>query len=170
MFVWRFFIVAIALGIAPIMAEEFAAKPRQIIDGDTLSLNFRFKGIDTPETRQRCERQGACYPCGVRATEALRELITTKQGKLKELRFKVWETGRYGRLIVTPFLGNKDISLELIKQGWALAYRRYLPDALRADYLAAEQDAKTDKRGMWDGAFIEPWKWRRGARLACEKK
>ena len=30
--------------------------------------------------------------------------------------------------------------------------------------------AKLEKRGMWTGRFIEPWKWRKGVRLNLEDK
>ena len=58
---------------------------------------------------------------------------------------------------------------EMLVQGHAVAYRRYLPDELRASYLAAEADAKEAKRGIWAGEFVEPSKWWRGERLACER-
>ena len=57
----------------------------------------------------------------------------------------------------------------MIRQGQAVAYRQYLPEELRAEYLAAEAEAKDAKRGLWSGKFIAPTKWRRGERLACER-
>jgi hypothetical protein len=39
--------------------------------------------------------------------------------------------------------------------GWALAYRRY-----SMDYVAAEDEARKAKRGMWRGTFVKPWEWR----------
>ena len=42
-------------------------------------------------------------------------------------------------------------------------------DALRAEYLAAEAEAKDAMRGLWSGKFIAPATWRRGERLACER-
>ena len=88
----------------------------------------------------------------------------------KTLRFKVWTMGRYGRPIVTAYDGGRDLHLELLEQGWAVAYRQYLPDPLKSAYLAAEAGAKAAKRGLWQGKFIVPSAWRRGGRLACERR
>jgi endonuclease YncB( thermonuclease family) len=56
-----------------------------------------------------------------------------------------------------------DIGRRLVSAGWALAYRRY-----SMDYVAAEDEARRAKRGMWRGTFVKPWNgahWRRrGAR------
>jgi endonuclease YncB( thermonuclease family) len=148
---------------------DIEAVPRSLDDGDTYVMHFRSQGIDTPEKKQLCERNGACYPCGQEATKALKAL-TMEGRKFKRLRFKVWTTGRYGRPIVTAYDGEKDIHLELVRQGWAVAYRKYLPAELAPAYLAAEAEAKEAGRGLWAGEFIMPSKWRRGKRLACEKQ
>ena len=43
----------------------------------------------------------------------------------------------------------------VVQEGWALAYRKY-----SSAYFHIEEDARTDKRGLWRGAFIAPWDWR----------
>ncbi len=52
-------------------ATELTGKPR-IIDGDTIVIagqRIRLHGIDTPETKQTCQRQdGNVYRCGDMAT------------------------------------------------------------------------------------------------------
>ena len=49
----------------------------------------------------------------------------------------------------------------MVDQGMALAYRSY-----SNDYVDNEAAAKASSKGMWEGKFIEPWKWRTGTRLA----
>ena len=83
---------------------------------------------------------------------------------------KVWTVGRYGRPVVTAYGGDRDLHLELLEQGWAVAYRQYLPAPLKSAYLAAEAGAKAAKRGLWQGKFIVPNAWRRGGRLECERR
>ena len=83
---------------------------------------------------------------------------------------KVWTTGRYGRPVVTAYDGDRDLHLALLEQGWAVVFRRFLPDSLKGAYLAAEADAKAAKRGLWQGKFIVPSKWRRGGRLEWERR
>jgi len=48
------------------------------------------------------------------------------------------------------------LSLErsLVKKGWALAYVEY-----SSKCVCVEEDARTEKRGIWQGAFIAPWDW-----------
>ena len=134
----------------PAHAADFSAKPNRVVDGDTLTIDFRSQGIDAPELRQQCaDAAGVCYPCG-------------------KVSVRVWETDHYGRPVVTVYADGKDVHKEMLLQGHAIAYRRYLPDELRASYLAAEAEAKKAKRGIWAGAFVEPSKWRRGERLECE--
>ena len=48
----------------------------------------------------------------------------------------------------------------MVLSGMALAYRKY-----SNDYISHETSAKVARRGLWSGAFIPPWKWRRGRRL-----
>ena len=49
-----------------------------------------------------------------------------------------------------------DINSLMVKNGWALAYRKY-----SRDYIDEENEAKDKKVGMWAGKFIAPWRWRK---------
>jgi len=64
--------------------------------------------------------------------------------QFKKLNFKIWT-------VVTAYDGGKDIHLELLKKGWAVAYRKYLPGPLKNDYISAENEAKGKKVGLWAG-------------------
>ena len=68
------------------------------------------------------------------------------------------ERGRYGRLIAVCFdVDGTDLNGWLVEQGHALAYRRY---SMR--YVAQETAARKAKRGIWQGGFVKPWRWRGG--------
>jgi hypothetical protein len=43
----------------------------------------------------------------------------------------------------------------MVEQGWALAFVKY-----SSVYVHAEEDARANQRGLWQGAFIAPWDWR----------
>ena len=147
----------------------FEATPRQLDDGDTYVIHLRSQGIDAPEKAQRCEDvSGACYPCGQRSKEALDAMIRGVE-RYRKLTFKIWEVDRFGRPVVTAYADGTDVHLELLRQGWAIAYREYLRPELAPAYLAAEREARTVRRGLWAGRFVEPSKWRRGERLSCER-
>ena len=73
-----------------------------------------------------------------------------------KLRCQAVERDRHGRLVAKVFSPNGvDIGRRLVSAGWALAYRRY-----SMDYVAAEDEARRAKRGMWRGTFVKPWEWR----------
>ena len=127
----------------------------RIIDGDTIILNsekIRFYGIDTPEKKQKCkDRNGLSYPCGEFATNELKKIISSGQ-----LFCKKRATDRYGRSISICYVNGVDINSLMVKNGWALAYRKY-----SRDYIDEEKEAKDKKMGMWAGKFITPWRWRK---------
>ena len=157
--------ILLLLLCTPSLATEIKAKC-SVTDGDTCRVSLRYQAIDAPEKKQLCENaKGRCYPCGRLSKSALKALM----GK-KLIWFKVWGHGKYGRPIVTAFDGDKDINLEMVRQGWAIVYRKYLPAEYKQAYLTAESEASTARRGVWQGKFIEPRRWRRGDRLACEEK
>jgi endonuclease YncB( thermonuclease family) len=87
-----------------------------ITDGDTLTLlvdrtqhKIRLAQIDTPERAQ---------PWGNKAKRAL-----SKKVHRKTVTVRVSDTDRYGRLIGEIWLGDRDINRELIREGYAWAYR-----------------------------------------------
>ena len=63
---------------------------------------------------------------------------------------------RYKRRISVCYAGLYDINAEMVKRGWAVAYIRY-----SKDYIDEEKFAKSNKIGMWQGKFINPWDWRK---------
>jgi len=78
-------------------------------------------------------------------------------GKVVRVKEVTWD--RYGRLAGRIYLGDIDVSAEIIRAGYAWAYRKYLTDQ---SLLRLEYAAKSNKRGLWksDGA-IPPWEWRK---------
>jgi len=124
-----------------------------VIDGDTIEIHntrIRLSGMDAPETKQFCEANGERYACGQRAAFALSDMIgrstITCRGEKHD---------RYKRTLARCFLGDRDIQAEMVRQGWAIAYRRY-----SADYVADEDAARLAKVGLWAGTFVEPERWR----------
>lgn len=140
-------------GWFPVEAGRFAA-----IDGDSLRKGkdeFRLRAIDAPELRQNCETaNGESYPCGRRAHEALRKLVGES-----ELSCAVTETDRYGRFVSICKAGAKDIAGEMVRTGWAVAYRQH-----GRDYVGMEEEAKAQRRGLWQGTFQSPEEWRKARR------
>jgi len=126
-----------------------------VIDGDTLSANgerLRLKGIDAPEYRQRCQRNGADWACGEEAREALATMIKTGA---PECRGR--ERDRYGRLLVTCVAGDLDINAAMVRNGMAISY---------GAYASEERSARQAKAGLWASDFEKPSDYRREERMA----
>jgi len=139
-------------------------KPKFVSDGDTASISVRLYGIDTPESAQLCERaDGSCWACGDRAERVLSGMIKNEE---TTLRFTGDVT--HGRPVATIMIGAKDINKEMVRQGYAVVFARFLTSAMKTEYFAAQDEAKAAKRGIWQGSFILPEDWRDGDRLLCE--
>lgn len=127
------------------------------IDGDSLEVNgaeVRLHGIDAPEYGQSCRLQGRRWPCGREAKQALASRIRGKR-----VACEVRDRDSYGRLVATCSIAGRDLNAWMVEQGWAFAYRRYS----RA-YIDEEAGARAERRGVWMGEVVAPWKWRKGRR------
>lgn len=141
--------------------SDITGKPR-IIDGDTIDISgerIRLNGIDTPEANQSClDDTGKRWRCGREATLALSTIVGDRV-----ITCKGDDRDKYGRLIAVCFLETKDLNAEMVRHGWALAYRKY-----SSNYIEEEANAKAKKLGLWRGQFVAPWDWRKGKRLDSE--
>lgn len=167
-------LVAVQAGLVPLPGERAAgpapasvpsATPSRpivgtaarAIDGDTLELagqRIRLHGIDAPETQQVCQRRGQPYDCG---REAQRRLASALAGR--EVRCVVRGRDGYDRLLAVCHAGGVDLGEAMVRNSWAVAYRRYSDD-----YVGAERDARARGGGLWGGGFEAPEQWRhRGA-------
>ena len=140
--------------ISKIEAGEISGLPT-ITDGDTIKIDnkrIRFHGIDAPEKKQICNKDLKKYSCGKKATEAL-----TKKINGKRVVCKVFDrVDRYKRYLGICFLGEINLNKWMVRNGYAVAYKRY-----SEDYIDDEKYAKKNKIGLWSGKFIHPEKWRK---------
>ncbi len=126
-----------------------------VVDGDTLATGgrrLRLHGIDAPEIGQTCMRGGRPYDCGREATDAMARIIGRSV-----LACRVLGTDQFGRDIVRCHDSRGvDVASELVRQGWAIAFRRF-----SEEYAGQEAEARAARRGLWAGSFEEPSAWRR---------
>ncbi|MGL4395693.1 MAG: thermonuclease family protein [Hyphomicrobium sp.] len=119
------------------------------IDGDSLRVGtheVRLQGIDAPEGRQTCKRDGADWPCGDAARDELRRLIGSDV-----VTCRVTERDKHGRFLSYCSSGNRDINGGMVASGFAVAY---------GGYTREQADAKARRRGLWSGEFQQPRDWR----------
>jgi len=90
------------------------------------------------------------YACGQQAAFALSDMIGSNTVICRGEKYD-----RYKRTLARCFLGDKDMQAEMVRQGWAIAHRRY-----SAGYVDDEDVAWLAKVGLWAGAFVEPERWR----------
>ena len=129
-----------------------------VTDGDAIKISgtkIRLDGIDAPEAKQKCERNGQKWRCGQVATQTLRKLI-----KGQSVTCKGDITDKYRRLIAVCSANSVDLNGAMVDAGMALAYRKY-----STQYVPNEQKARQAKKGVWAGEFVKPWDWRKGKRL-----
>ncbi len=127
----------------------------KIIDGDTVKISnsiIRLSGIDAPEIKQLCTDKNLNeWHCGKKSKMALKNFINKKT--IKCIGYK---KDRYKRIIGECYLEEQDIQEWMVKNGWAIAYKKY-----SKKYINAENFAKSNNLGIWEGKFIEPYKWRK---------
>jgi endonuclease YncB( thermonuclease family) len=133
-------------------------------DGDSVTLltsantqiKIRVAFLDAPELSQ---------DFGYRAKQAMSELVFGK-----EIAVYPYAIDRYGRTVGVVYVDGIDAGLELLKQGIAWCYTRYLSEApsdVQASYRQAETEARAQRRGLWsDPAPLEPWEFRHAGKTA----
>ena len=71
------------------------------------------------------------------------------------------DTDRYARVVGRIYLGDLDINREMVRQGHAWVYRKYVKDR---SLLEVEADARDASRGLWrlpEAEQVPPWEWRK---------
>ncbi len=123
------------------------------IDGDTIVLvngdHMRYVGIDTPEEFDQ-RKPVQCF--AKEAAERNKQLV---DGQTIIFRKDMDIKDKYDRWLGFVYLVDGTfVNLELVKQGYAFAYP-YPPDISKAsEFKAAEDYARTNKLGLWNGQCI----------------
>lgn len=148
---------SVLVSAAPIASPVFTGRPL-VKDGDDLcfgAVDVRLLGVDAFETQQQCRNAtGQPYACGVEGAIKLRSLVSKGIVTCEER----WGRDGYGRPLVACSVGTLDINEEMVRSGWAVAYKRSLKK-----YRDAQREAEDAKRGVWAfgrGSFELPWVWR----------
>ena len=147
-------VISVSSLIFFLIYNQIKSQDLRVVDGDTIHLNgekIRFTGIDTPELKQTCIKEGVIDPCGVTA----KEFLIKKIGDNKVECISVGKD-QYKRTLAECFVNNESLSSYLVRNGYAFAYRRY-----SKKFVTDEDYAKANKIGMWSMEFQYPWDYRK---------
>jgi len=67
----------------------------------------------------------------------------------KQVRLDIIDIGRYKRMVGVIWIGNRNINLEMVQEGYAEAYLEYLKEPYREQFIRAEKEARSARRGIW---------------------
>ena len=144
--------ILLLLAHSPTLADSITGRVSRVIDGDTVivvdradsQVRVRLADIDAPEMRQ---------PYGPQAKAAL---VTMSGGKQVTVTYT--RRDRYGRILGTLTIGNRNINLTMVQSGHAWRYRYARNTGVIAD---AERFARENRLGLWRaGGVVEPWAYR----------
>lgn len=122
----------------------------RVIDGDSLSFSggeVRLKGIDAPEGRQTCTRDGREWPCGAAARAELQRLIGGAAVFCRSV-----ERDQHERHLAFCSAGGRDLNAGMVRAGFAVGYGD--------NFGSEEAEARRERRGLWSGEFERPRDWR----------
>jgi len=127
-----------------------------VSDGDTIHLTtpeqtilkVRLYGIDAPETDKIDHKTGKVnipgQPYGDESWKALENKVMGKRVKADIIEFD-----KYQRAVCMVWLNDRNINLEMIREGYAEAFIEYLKEPYKTEFLKVETEARAAKKGIW---------------------
>lgn len=155
----RIYVTALLSFCFSLEAATLQGKVVSVADGDTITVldsqktqhKIRLQGIDAPERAQAF---------GNKSKQSLHEMVHGKQ-----VTVDYQKKDKYGRVVGKILLNNTDVCLEQLKRGMAWHYKQYANEQPKEDqetYSIAEQQAKTELKGLWkDKQPVPPWEFRK---------
>lgn len=140
----------------------------QVMTGEGTKLTVRLYGIDAPEMPKVNHRTGKVHksgqPYGEEAERALVQKITGKT-----VRSEIMDIDQYKRMVGRIVLNGQDINREMVKEGWAWAYKQYLQSPYASEYIGTEKQARAARLGLWQqGNPQPPWEFRKALKIRGE--
>ena len=131
----------------------------RIVDGDSLEMagrRMRLWGVDAPELRQTCQRDGQPWACGQDAKRLLATLMAEPAALCEGTKID-----KYDRLLVTCRAGGQLVNRALVEAGMAVSF---------GGYEREEAQARERRRGLWSGNFDRPSDWRKAEKSATAEE
>lgn len=156
-------LLLLAVLSAAYKGEIIKGKIMQVKDGDTVVIEpeeggaffiCRLYGIDTPEIAHG-KKPGQPY-----GEEAMTELKRLVLGQSVNVELTGAKT--YRREVCVIRKDSVNVNLEMVKRGYAWAYRQYLKRPYASEFIDAERDARSKHLGLWQQSNPQPpWDFRK---------
>ncbi|MGD9733575.1 MAG: thermonuclease family protein [Desulfamplus sp.] len=152
-------LLAVCILFLAVTASAFQGKIVKVTDGDTVEVlsagnqltKVRLYGIDAPESKQ---------DFGQKAKQFVLDIAANKTVEVEAI-----DTDRYGRTVGVVRIGGTILNAEIVKAGLAWYYGQYCKSTFCAAWQQLEQQARSNKIGLWSIANPQPpWEFRRGAK------
>lgn len=161
------FIFSLVMPVFPFPIKVFEGVVTKVIDRDTVEVKtdnnkeyrVRLAYIDAPELGKSF--RGVSQPFAIESKKSLSNKILNQR-----ILVNIISIDRYKRRIGVIIFEGRDINLELVSEGLAETYQKYLPnDYIGKKFLAKESNAQRDKIGIWSmGNYQSPSEFRRDKR------
>lgn len=132
--------------ISPAQTNSYYGHVVSVSDGDSITVldrqlrehKIRLNGIDAPEAGQEFSQASRRH---------LAKLVSGREVLV------IWQmTDRYERELAKIMVDRMDINLEQLRAGMAWYFREYerdVPEEDRENFDAAEREARSERRGLW---------------------
>jgi micrococcal nuclease len=158
----KFFATVWLICLFLLVSDVFADRVVKVKDGDTVVVapegggsyyTCRLYGIDAPETA-KFGKKGQRY--GEEATSYLKKLVLGQTVEVTKMGEKT-----YGRDVCILRKGGLNVNVEMVRAGYAWAYRQYLKRPYASEYSDAEREARERRLGLWHESNPQaPWEFR----------
>lgn len=150
------FTISITIPVTNAAIRTVSGTVTKVSDGDTIhlttpeqtKLKVRLYGIDAPETDKINNHTGRAnkpgQPYGEESWKALESKVMGKQ-----VRLDILDIDKYRRMVGMIWLDDRNINLEMVREGQAESFIEYLKPPYRIQFLDAERAAKSARRGIW---------------------
>jgi endonuclease YncB( thermonuclease family) len=159
-------VLLLLVGLLLVIPAPAGARPFEVINvlnGDTIEardqnnkkVTIRIAGIDAPKAS--LHKDSAGQPFHQQAAAHLAALVLNQAVNLI-----VYDFDSSGRTLAEVFVGDKNINLEMVQDGFAEVYRgRPVRGQNLEPYWKAEEQARNTKRGMWiqGDQYVSPRDW-----------
>jgi len=120
----------------------------QVSTPEQTQLRVRLYGIDSPEPEKYDQETGrVTKPCQPYAKESRKTLESKIMGR--KVRLDIIRISLRNRSVGIIWLGNRNINLEMVQDGYAEAYVERLSEPYLSQFVQAQKEAKSAKKGIW---------------------